>query len=165
MGEVRAPRLQQEDPHPYHGPIARIDGKRPYNHFLWPMDADSFWSNRDMDGHHRYRSMWLKVVALNDGRWSTTGFVYSMDEATVFATRDAALRSAARTLIIEIRAARKWSGFDRLSNDDAIALITWVRGVVAKETGKSAPESIAMYYPPVPKPKVGLPLFDIEVRA
>jgi len=83
--------ISNNDPSPYDGPIERADGERPFNHYLWP--TESWWANRELS--RCIDSRWhFGIVALADGRFSTEGSVYSIDEndcfgkPCVFATRE-----------------------------------------------------------------------------
>lgn len=38
-----------KDPQPYDGPIARADGERPFNMFLWPRSGE-WWHAADQRG-------------------------------------------------------------------------------------------------------------------
>lgn len=148
-----------KDPQPYDGPIQRLDGRRPYNHYLWPMEGDHF------DGHEVDRQCpWgfrISVVALWNGKWSTSGTVESIetnrdcyDRPCVFDTREAALRSSVASFVRRVRNARAWKGHDRLSEERAARLIAWAMGKV----GRQAPTLRAL--PPPSPPPTGLPLLD-----
>jgi len=164
------------DPDPYDGPIEAINGKRPYNMFLWP--TEDWWANGCMERfskphrytwiHDNFDSRWhFGIVALKDGRFATDGSVYDIEKgvdhsgrSVVFDTRAAAIRAAAARVIKQACWARNWTGFGRLSREDCEAFINWARGIVAMETGKPAPSPVKVMIPaPVKKPS-GLPLFD-----
>jgi len=118
------------DPWPYEGPLRRVDGIAPFNHFLWPLDQDWFWANQDLDPQRRYSSRWnFYVVALADGRWLSDGTVREDESGMrIFATREAALRHAAACLLRMIRAARHWPSHlvDHVSPEDYVALVGWI---------------------------------------
>jgi len=153
------------DPSPYNGPIERIDGVRPYNHYLW--DTESWWANRDLD--FRIDSRWhFGIVALADGRFSVNGCVFSIErneyakKPIVFVSRTVAIRTAAARMIRTARHSKEWQGllYGGLKGSRLATVINWARGVVAKETGKSEPRPVQIKEPPPPYRPTGLPLFD-----
>jgi len=163
------------DPDPYDGPIEAIDGKRPYNKYLWP--TEDWWANggvlyvgvkfRGID--RNFSSRWrFGIVALKDGRFSTEGDVYNIERGhtyegrtCVYSTRSAAIRSAAACMLVLARSSRNWkSSFDRLTEDDLQKLVNWTRAIVAEETGKPSPAPIQILKRAVEKKSSGLPLFD-----
>lgn len=158
------------DPNPYDGPIERADGRRPYNHYLWP--TEWWWANQHFG--HSVDARWnFGIVALADGRFSTEGSVYSIDKNNcafssekprpcVYETRDQAIRVAAARLIRQARNSRRWQGYGsgKLEGQRLSAVINWIRAVVARETGRPEPAPITVKEPPKPRPKTGLPLFD-----
>lgn len=121
---------QNSDPFPYSGLLRRIDGVAPYNHYLWPLEADRYVARHDLD--YCMDSRWrFDCVALEDGRWLADGFVRK-DEAEMrfFATREAALRASAAEMLRTARNARSWGGQYRLSNEDFVAIVKWVRRIL-----------------------------------
>ena len=163
------------DPRPYDGPIARADGTRPYNHYLWPTEC---WvAHHEPQFRQASYDFRIEIIALADGRFSASGDVSEIEHGRhwsgladysgrrcVFDTRAAAIRSSAYEMIT---LARRCIRDDRWSNVRARdcrhllpELILWARKVVARETGKPEPRAIRI---PGPKPRVvpsGLPLFD-----
>lgn len=154
------------DPWKYDGPLRRVDGKRAYNHYFWPLQRDwyhtSHWENPLLLQRLSYPNS-ISVVALADGRWSTEGTTYGIEanqdcygRPCVFPTRSQALRHAVARFIRQCRAARHWDGLNRISHEQCQLAINWALAIVARPP-------IAL---PSPKPKVqktGLPLFDLEV--
>lgn len=174
----------RHDPFPYDGPIRRVDGRRPYNHYLWP--TEDWWA------YHEPQLRWFSgrwhfgIVETADGRFCVEGFVWSIEQnnrryswerkpdqlhrANNFASRTTAIRTAAADLIRQARNARRWEGPDHLDDVKCADLVNWVRWRVARETdGYAPPPLVAKEPPPAPAPKVeatGLPLLDfITVRA
>lgn len=162
-----APAYIGVDPWPYTGPIERVDGRRPFNHNLWPLGDDWFWAHHEIGQH--IDSRWnMLVIALQDGRWATDMSVHSMERDETcyghrcnFPDRRGALRAVAARLIGVARAARRWPGSERLTEADCAAIIAWARDVVARETGGQAPRPLTLLprFVPVLLP-AGLPLFD-----
>lgn len=159
------------DPNPYDGPIERADGVRPYNHYLW--NNEWWWANRELG--HSISSRWqFGIVHLWDGTFSTNGHVSCIERNNetyswqnkparpcVYPTRAEAIRTAAARVIREARHARNWTGYDRLEGRRLAMVINWIREVVAQETGGPEPLPITIPEPPKPRPKTGLPLFDL----
>lgn len=154
-----------KDPFLYDGPIVRADGRRPYNHYLWPMAGDSWWAY-DTFGHRGVSGRFhFEVIGLADGRWSTYGCIGSIERnqqwydhgpPVVFATRERAIRISAARFIRLCRWARRWTGTpDYLTEAWAQKLINW-----ALEIAKRPPQTLRAL--PVPRPKTGLPLLDFE---
>lgn len=155
----------------YDGPLRDINGRSPQNHYFY--FTDWWWANKQFG--HRIDSRWnFGIVALADGRCSTDGSVYAIQENNcnghwekprpcVYATRDQAIRVAAARTIRTARASRRWDGLftGKLEGADLAAVINWAREIVARETGEPAPSPITVYEPPKPRPKTGLPLFDL----
>lgn len=144
------------DPSPYDGPIERIDGRRPYNRYLWPMPEDDWWAY-DTFGHGVSSRFHLCVVALADGRWSTDGSVYGIErnrdcygKSCVFDTREQAIRIAAARFIRMCRHARRWNGYDHLTDERCQQLINWALEIAKRPLPRQEP----------PRPSTGLPLFD-----
>jgi hypothetical protein len=156
------------DPLTYDGP-RRIDGRLPYNGYLWPTwcralnreGAERWMQNLPFD----YR---LDVVELDDGRFSTDGTVYGIQrnldcygQRCVYATREEAIRTSAGRMLRRIRRVMR----DRASMDHWIMqrvgpdVIQWVRQVAHEETGAVVRAPIQAK--PMPRPKTGLPLFDL----
>lgn len=164
---------QWRDPRPYDGPIERADGSRPYNGYLWP--TESWWANRELD--FRIHSRWnFGIIALADGRFSINGHVDRIElnnetyewekrapKPCVFNTRAEAIRYAAARLIRNARQSRQWEGWmnGQLQGAELARVINWIRAIVARETGQPEPAPIAVKEPPKPRPKTGLPLFDL----
>lgn len=156
---------KERDPFPYVGPIQRADGTRPYNHYLWP--TESWWAVRDLDQH--FDGRWhFGIVALMDGRFSTCGEVWSIEENSddgrqcVYFSREEAIRAAAARMIRIARASRAWENIFHggLKGPRLAQLINWTRIVVARETGEQSPKPITIKEPPPVPRKTGLPLFD-----
>lgn len=156
------------DPFPYDGPIERVDGVRPFNRFLWPTEQWSFYDEHP----ERYVdfSMRIEIVALVDGRFSTDGFTYNIEdgrrygrERCVFQSRSDALRASAAGMIRQCRYTIR-NGWKRMgvTPQTAPMIIGWARAVVARETGGPTPKPIGIRVPPLPvtRRKTGLPLFD-----
>jgi hypothetical protein len=157
---------QWRDPWPYDGPIRRADGCASFNHYLWPLDEDWYWANRAFD-HSRVSSCFnFSVVALNDGRWSTSGMICDIERneesgrPCVFPTREQAMRHAIARFIRLCRAARKWDGFnsDRLSHEWSERLIGWALGILDRPAAK-------LYRAPPPALPAPTSLIEIMERA
>lgn len=154
------------DPCPYTGPIARADGVKPWNMYLWP--TESWWANRELG--HSFSSSWeFSIVGLADGRFAVEGFVRAIEEndycgqPIVFTTRALAIRTAAARLIRRARASGSWDyNLETVTGAKLGELINWIRKIVAKETGKPEPRPVHIEDPVVaPKRETaGLPLFD-----
>lgn len=136
------------DPFPYHGPIARADGTRPYNRYLWPTEV---WAaNREPGLSGMIYQIWrIEVIALLDGRWSTSGSVHQIEEdrdfggnRCCFATREEAIRASAARII---RKARRWRGqtdhFGRplISEPQAFGVVAWALRLAQLEAGERTP--------------------------
>lgn len=147
------------DPWPYTGLLRRADGVAPYNHYLWPLNADWYWANKDVS--YRFPARWnFCAIALADGRWLADGLV-SENEARMrfFSTREAALRHSAADLIRTVRSARRWDGQDRTSNEDFAAIVAWVFDVL----DLPVPKLLPVAPPTTTPPWRDLPLFaEIE---
>lgn len=147
------------DPFPYDGPLRRSDGVAPYNHYLWPLDRDWHWANRELD--RNLSSRWnFSAVALADGRWLADGLIFNEAEMRFFPTREAALRHSAAKLIRTIRNARQWTGGDRVSGGAYAALVAWIMHILGRPPLDIAVKPQA----PRPAPWVDLPLFANAVR-
>lgn len=115
------------DPWPYDGPIQRVDGRRPYNRYLWPTEQELA---SDTLGHAAAGHEWrIDIIALANGRWATGGFVHEIErdqvltgERCCFATRSEAVRAQAARLI---RRARRQGRGD---------LVQWAREAAARLT-------------------------------
>jgi hypothetical protein len=155
---------QWDDPAPYDGPIERLDGRRPYNRYLWPMEGDSWWV-RESEHLVVQRMAWpnhIAIVALADGQYSTDGSVHAIEEnrdcyggPCIYPTRQAAIRKGVAKFIRHCRHARYWPT-NRITHEQCQLAVNWALAIVARPP-------ITM---PTPKPqprKTGLPLFDIEV--
>ena len=160
------------DPHPYHGPIARADGARPYNSHLWPTErwvAYHYDGFRNVDYDYRF-----EILHLADGRWSTDGWVYSIERGTTiyglkccFDNRNAALRAVAARMIRRVRHGVRhanYFGQYRLSPELGLRLVNWALEIVANETGRPQPVVGIMASPersslPVPLPSLQFDLF------
>ena len=149
----------------YDGPIARADGVRPYNNYLWFTES---WSALD-DLSNRYNSRWIiGIIALIDGRFATQGDVRSIEKndyggwKVVFATRNQAIRTAAARMIRRARISRGWTGMwdGGLQGKKLEAVINWALGVVARETGGPAARPILVKEVPPPVVKSKFPLLD-----
>ncbi len=158
------------DPHPYDGPIERADGTRPYNQYLWP--TESWWANRDMG--YRFSSRFhFGIVALADGRFSTSGFVWNIEKnecagrPCVFADRTSAIRSAAAQLIRLARALSRdkdrGTYQEKLQGSDLARLINWVLDTVTRETGGNRSSVVTVKEPPPKKVSTGYPLLDLAL--
>ena len=164
----------RNDPN-YDSQVLRLDGMRPFNKHLWPLDGDWFWANRDLGRHIDAR--WnFHVIALADGRWSIDMAVYSIEandstmhwltgegkpRRVVFPTRNAALRASAAKMIRQARNSRRWpANVGGLSDALCGEVINWARSTVARETQHAAPMAIALRPLPKAKRPTGMPLFD-----
>lgn len=157
------------DPRPYEGPIERADGKRPFNRYLWPTEQWVAYLTDDTllrQVSFQYR---VEIIALADGRFSTDGFVSSIEDEAgrcVFATRNAAIRASAAAMIRQTRRDRTPPEYAihvrPLPEKTCAALVDWARQLVARETGAEPPRPITLRPLPKPPVKTGLPLFDIE---
>jgi hypothetical protein len=160
------------DPWPYDGPIADVDGKRPFNHYLWP--TESWWAYDEL-GHRGFSARFhFGIIALNDGRFATEGFVWQIEansdsahngrpgKPVVFETREKAIRIAVARFIRLCRWATKWHGTpDYLTLDKSRRAINWALGIAKRPAIEFAP-----IVPPAPKPvPTGMPLFDHAVSA
>lgn len=154
------------DPRAYAGPLRRADGKCAYNHHFWPLEGDA-WRVTDPSNPRglQYSGIWphwIFVIALEDGRWSTAGATYEIDEnrdcygrPCVFDSREKAIRYGVARFIRRCRAARYWSG-TRISHERCQLAVNWALNIARRPPVKLPP--------PIPKPqKTGLPLFDLEV--
>lgn len=164
----------KRDPFPYDGPIARVDGARPYNGYLWP--TESWWAYNEF-GHHGFSGRFhFGIIALNDGRYATEGFVWQIEansddprgvrdrpgRPVVFDTRDQAIRIAAARFIRLCRRATSWQGSpDCLSAVNSRKAINWALGIAKRPASKFLPIA-----PAAPKPaRTGLALFDYGLSA
>lgn len=155
--------MRGADPFPYDGDIARADGVRPFNHYLWPLHGDEWWANRETGLGRVSGRFHFDVIALADGRWSTTGFVAQIERgcdergaAVVFDSREKAVRSAVARFICLCRWARRWERTpDHLTEEMAARLINWALAISG---------ATPMVFHPIarPKTKTGLALFDWE---
>lgn len=157
----------RRDPFPYEGPIARADGVRPFNHYLWP--TEDWWAYdefgyRGFTGRHHFG-----IIALADGRWSISGFVREIEansdrpfsrqgdgtgRPVVFNTRDEALRVAVARFIRLCRLARGWTGtHDHLTEENCGKAVNWALAIAKRPPASLRPIEVAA-------PKTGLPLFD-----
>lgn len=157
------------DPAPYDGPIARVDGRRPFNMHLYPTEC--WWAYNEF-GHHGFSGRFhFGIVALIDGRFATSGFFneieansdnpYGMWERpgrpVVFETREEAVRIAAARFIRLCRWSRKWDWPDHLTEENCQKVINWALAIAKRPPRKLAP------LPPAPEPPprpTGLPLLD-----
>jgi len=167
MGRRQKGKLDKNtDPSPYHGPIERVDGTRPYNHYLWPLPDDQWWANGQLG--NRIDSRWhFSVVALKDGRYSVEGSVYSIEDndyagdPVVFPTREKAIRISAARMIRAARWSRNWDWrYGGLNGEKLASVVNWAREIVAKETGKEKPKPRFFKEQQREPQKTGLPLFD-----
>lgn len=151
---------ERGDPFPYKGPLRRVDGRAPFNHYLWPLGDDWFWAYNDLG--RRFSSTWnFSAVALADGRWIVEGFVKDDEFAMeFFPSRETALRTAAARLIRMIRRARRWTGHDHVSAEDYPILIAWTLETI----GRPAREVFVAPPPPPPPPAPPTTLLEIMER-
>ena len=163
-----------DDPSPYTGSIERADGVRPYNMFLWP--TESWWVGHQPQFRNVVSGMYhFEYIALKDGRFSTEGAVYHIEEnrdssglPCVFNTKIEAIRTSAARLISQMRYSSRSTSycvsFDRLDRETLQAAINWIRKTVAEACAAAAPREITLPIPP-PPPKSrdtqGLELFDL----
>lgn len=126
------------DPQPYDGPIRSADGAKPYNMHLWP--SEGWWASHDPEMRAFPALIRITVVELNDGRWSTCGFVRSIERDRThcgrqccFPSRDLAIRAVAARLI---RHARLNASTGYTTRVEALKVIHWSLGVVEKQTGR-----------------------------
>jgi hypothetical protein len=137
----------------YDGPTQRADGRRPYNGYLSPMEGDWYWANRLLDRRISSRFE-FSIVALSDGRWSVSGLVSDIETGSrVFPTREAALRSSVATFIRMVRNARRWPGYDHLSEEAAQRLILWALDIAGEPPAILKPIAVKVQ-------RTGLPLLD-----
>jgi len=129
---------QNQDPRPYDGPLRRIDGTAPFNRYLWPLQADSFYPPRPISGRYLF-----SVIALNNGHWLADGDIASRQ----YQSRSAALRASAAHVIWECRWARRWPGPHKLTDAQATDVIAWVYSCLAE----SAPTLRPIPAPPANK--------------
>lgn len=157
------------DPQPYDGPIARIDGQRPFNGHLWPLDEDWYWANRAF-GHRIDSRFNFAVWALADGRYATTGTVSNIEgkfpdiygtAPVVFESREKAVRISAARFIRLVRNARRWIGPHGLDQEHASSVINWALEIARRPPVKLRP----LPQPEPPRRTEGLPLFDHGVPA
>jgi hypothetical protein len=158
---------RSDDPWPYDGPIRRVDGRAPYNHYLWPMPEDDFWINQEKG--HRFSSRWhLSCVALNNGAWLSEGQIWKKQ----YPTREAALRKSAADLIRTARASLRatvaarggkahWStawGYDALTPETFSELLAWIYSKLNRGAPRHRVPDL-----PAPRPHwADLPLFAAE---
>lgn len=171
MKRMDKPIDHTRDPFPYDGPIARADGVRPFNHYLWP--TESWWAY-DEFGHRGFSGLFhFGIIALNDGRFATNGFIWQIEannndalgvrgRPVVFETREKAIRIAVARFIRLCRWATSWEGSsDRLTPENSRKAINWALGIAKRPARDFAP-----IVPPAPKPiPTGMPLFDHGVSA
>lgn len=144
--------------------LRRADGVVPYNDYLWPMRGD-YWNLGHE--HPSYDSFWtFWVVGLADGRWSTTGSVYSIacgvdtiwGMPCVFTTRSQAVRAAAARLIRRMRASASWDTHfhsHALRGSRLSFGVNWVLQTVARETQSARPLRLVRFQDqPEPVPTV-----------
>lgn len=129
--------MTRPDPRPYDGPIARIDGTRPFNHYLWPIQGDWFHVPRGINSRYSFG-----VVALADGRWLADGHI----DGQTYPDRTAAMRAAAARVIRTARNARHWSRPYQLTAQEALDVMAWVYSVLAQ------PAPALHVLPPPPRP-------------
>lgn len=160
------------DPAPYDGHIARADGRRPFNRYLWP--TESWWAY-DALGYVAVSGRFhFGIIALNDGRWSISGSISEIEansdnphgmwqrsgKPVVFETRKKAIRISVARFIRLCRWARRWEGTrDRLTEENCRKAINWSLEIANRKP---------IDFRPVPTPPqrpalTGLPIFDYGV--
>jgi hypothetical protein len=155
------------EPFPYKGAIRDADGRKPFNHYLWPTECWVF--SQEVGGPHTDYVFRIEITSLADGRVATNGHVYGIEanrdcygQPCVYATRAEAIRvSAARMIKLVRRAVRHRWGYT--GQNRAPQIIEWARHVVARETGAEAKQIAPFRMPEQPKPKPnfdGLPLLQ-----
>lgn len=151
------------DPNPYDGPIERLDGHRPYNHYLWPMEGDSWWVSEVAGLRGMAHPNHVAIVALADGRWSTSGSIYAIEEncdcygsPCVYQTREETLRVAVARFIRTCRNARNW-GTLGISHDTCQIAVNWALDIVGRP-------HVALPTPPPVRRLTGMPLFDADLH-
>jgi hypothetical protein len=157
------------DPAPYDGPIARADGRRPFNMYLYPTE---WWWAYDEFGHRGFSGRFhFGIIALNDGRWATEGSVSQIEansdnphgmwkkpgRPVVFDTREKAVRIAAARFLRLCRWARTWDGPDHLTEENCRKAVNWALSIAKRPAIEFSP--IPPPIPPAPKP-TGLPILD-----
>lgn len=159
--------MKGRDPFPYEGEITRADGVRPFNHYLWPLSGDQWWAYHDTSiGFRATGRFHIEVIALADGRWSSSGSVADIERGSdmrgapvVFDARDKAIRSAVARFIRLCRWARRWERTpDYLTEQMASKLINWALSIAGAPPAALRP--IAR-----PRVKTGMALFDWEVAS
>jgi hypothetical protein len=140
--------------------LTDINGKKPTGknpHFSY---TESWFASDD--GIHvdsRYR---IALVSLADGRHCLNGMLLFINDGDgVFDSRTDALRFQAAEVIHIARHAVKW-GINSISYEQRDQVISWVRKVVARETGQPEPKTLQSFTPKPPpfKDQQGLDLFD-----
>ncbi|HLP66735.1 MAG TPA: hypothetical protein VK181_04375 [Rhizobium sp.] len=158
-------------PRLYDVPLRDINGRAPTNDYFY--FTDWWWANKQFG--YSVDCRWnFGIVALADGRFSVDGCVYAIEKNNcnghwekhrpcVYDTREQAIRVAAARLIRIARASRRWTGLftGKLEGERLALVVNWIRAVVARETSQPTPTPITIYEPPKPRPKTGLPLFDL----
>lgn len=159
--------VPNHDPQPYDGPIERADGERPFNMYLY--ETETWAPGHRVPGLNIAYQFRIGIVALADGRWSTSGFVYHIQRGSddlgpvVFDSREAAIRASAARFFQALRWHRKFC--DRQAERSIMrraAEYGW--SVLVQEVGHPPDRTPVGYWDVEPPPALprgsGLPLFD-----
>lgn len=157
-------------------PIKRLDGQSPFNDYLWPLETDAWNLGHDDRHRNQFSGRWaLDIVALNDGRYATTGCVYYIkknsdpcwfDLPCVFPDRPKALRVAAGRLIRQLRWSGKWNcAWDSVKGKKLEIAVNWVLDIIAREN-KTRHRRVTVNdpAPPSPPPPPVKPIIPAPVK-
>lgn len=127
----------------YSYPPIRVDGRKPFNDYLWP--TESYVLGHE---HRQFHSCWdLSIVSLSDGRHCLEGAVYLIRDdrdywglRNNFPTRREALRAACARLIRKMRGAQNWGSLHGgMTGKDLDFAIRWALQTCAKACGDPDP--------------------------
>jgi hypothetical protein len=157
------------DLYDYASEIRGADGQIPYNGYLWP--SEQWWPGHSEEPSIRVPVQWhFGIIALDNGQFSIDGVVSHIEKNSdniyepsqgrkvVFATRRAAIRTAAARLIRKIRKSHYWA----TDRQWMVQIVNWILSRVAIATSH---KTTVIEYRELPLKKtlwVGLPLFETE---
>jgi hypothetical protein len=153
----------------YDGPIQRADGRRPYNHYLWP--TEDWWLSHEDQFRNLGGMFHFGVIHLWDGTFATDGEVWCIaknvniyGQPCVYKSRETAIRVSAARMIRDIRSHAERDQWIRKCLN---RMVNWTLETVSEVCTEEAHRKVCLPDPPPPAPPnpvAGLELFEQGVK-